>query len=249
MSFKENFVCGICKKILKKPVSVPCSCSQICKEHVNYEQQHNKKTSMTCPTCKESYDIPEVGFCEMKKIQEFIKKKFHLSDKEKEANNDLRESLDELDDLNCQLQNILTQFPLTISNHFEEIRRNVDIRRETLIQTIHEISDDMIKGIEAYETSYTSSIRDDIKLNTKKEFKNLVETFRDPKLSWSTIETLRNDLNTKKSMLLNKLNDLEYLSEELNHLEFETSFDFDNDSFGHFGIASFSNHNKRYSSK
>jgi hypothetical protein len=61
MSLKENLLCGICSKILKKPVGVPCNCSQICKEDVDKEIK-NKNHTMTCPTCKESYDIPENGY-------------------------------------------------------------------------------------------------------------------------------------------------------------------------------------------
>ena len=69
MSLKQNFLCEVCSKILEKPVSVPCKCNQICKEHVDKEIR-NKKYTMTCPTCKETYDIPEKGFIEMKKIKD-----------------------------------------------------------------------------------------------------------------------------------------------------------------------------------
>ena len=133
MSLKANFVCGICAKILKKPMSVPCNCSQICKEHVDYEIK-NKKTSMTCATCKESYDIPENGFLEMKKIRDSIEKNYHLSEDEKKAFDHLNRNLNEIANLyTIQFQAKLTELPTKISDHFKDMRRKVYIRRETLI--------------------------------------------------------------------------------------------------------------------
>jgi hypothetical protein len=199
MSLKENFLCGICSKILKNPVSVPCNCSQICKEHVDKEIK-NKKHTMTCPTCKESYDIPENGFWEMKKIKDSIEKNHHLSDIEKVAIDGLKQTLKEIDNLyTIQLQAKLTELPAKISDHFEEMRRKVDIRRETLIERIHKISADMIKKIEDCETSFKSLIQDNLNLNIRKDTKNLIETFRDPNLSSSTINSLERGFRSKRN--------------------------------------------------
>ena len=128
-----------------------------------------------------------------KALQNLIQKELFLSDAEKSKKKSLEESIQKFSQLNEQLQESKNTFELQCHNHFQEIRRKIEVQREELKDQIDKMSLKMIDELKAIEESYAIRIKEfHVEANDlDKEKKILNETFRDVNILISSINQLQ----------------------------------------------------------
>ena len=126
MSLKSEMICNICKFFLKNPVSLPCQCL-VCDEHV-----HDNSGHITCVTCSKVFDVPSDGFPLNKIAESILDKELHLSDEEKSLKKTFRELIGQIVRLQEEFTLKQSEMERTSFDHFAEIRRKIDLQRETL---------------------------------------------------------------------------------------------------------------------
>jgi hypothetical protein len=132
MSFRDDFLCKICDKIQKQPVTLPCMCASVCKQHIDNSQ------TIKCPECDQTHNVPPVdGFIENKLMRNLIEKNYYLSEEERKLKVSLEKDLHELNELLDEFKLKTSEFAVTQSDHFAGIKRDIDVKRETLIERIH----------------------------------------------------------------------------------------------------------------
>ncbi len=235
MNFKSDFMCDVCKKILKNPVTLPCLCSEICEYHVDDLISKNV-FKINCQICEKMSIIPQKGFTPNIVVRNFIEKNGHLLDEEKELKNDLTRLIDDLEMLIDDFKLKLREFTLLHSDHFAEIRRNIDIRRETLIMKINQISQIMIARVEEKEESLMKNIPKLNGLITNNERIKLLDIFRSPTLPVKEIEDFKNEHTSKINDMITKSKILEQMKLDIQNYKFESNFTFETESFGYLDL-------------
>ncbi len=235
MSIKSDLLCGICKKIFKEPIFLPCHCT-VCKEHV--EEFTNKSKMIKCNHCDEEFDVPSNGFKENSRLKLIIEKNAHLSEEEKDLKNNIESNYVEYQRVLKELKLKEAEFKSISFDHFAEIRRNIDLRRETLKQRIDNIAEEMIEKAKKLEESYKKDVELTNKLNhSEEDFQNetqkLVEMFRDPDILRKSAIVRKLEHDGKLAELQAKLNRYDWLKHYLKAYKFEKNFEFENDFFGY----------------
>jgi hypothetical protein len=192
MSVKADFTCLICSKILKSPFALPCG-DTICEEHLK-KSEVLRNNSIKCLSCGEVFDVKNNQMIRQNKaLQNLIQKELFLSDAEKSKKKSLEESIRNFSQLNEQLQESKNIFELQSHNHFQEIRRNIEMQREELKDKIDQIALKMIDELKLIEDTYSIRMRE-FKVEAfdlEKEKKSLNETFRDVNILISSINQLQ----------------------------------------------------------
>jgi len=135
------FNCKICKGVLVDPIILPCG-ETVCKAHTD-EISKGK-----CMSCNGIHTVPKEGFLENK----FAKNQLDLEAKKTILNfnkfNGYNKILQDLNENLKEIESIQKDPESYISEYFGELTRQVDLRRETLIEDIHKYSDELIQKIE-----------------------------------------------------------------------------------------------------
>ena len=154
MSAKVDFTCLICSKIYKSPFSLPCG-DTICEEHLK-EPEVLKHNSFKCQSCGEVFEVKNNQMIRSNKaLLMLIQNERFLSDEEKLKKKCLERSIQNFSQLNEQLQTSKNMIDLECHNHFQEMRRKIDVQREELKDQIDKISLAMIDQIILIEMSYS----------------------------------------------------------------------------------------------
>ena len=122
-------MCKICDKIFKKPVVIPCGCEHVCKEHLK-----GNIHVLTCQTCHSSFDILSEKFLENSQLETLVNSNRHLCDDERQAKIEIEKKFELLEDLLNEINEKGSEFNLIRSEHFYNLRNEIDIRRESLIE-------------------------------------------------------------------------------------------------------------------
>ena len=133
-------------------------------------------------------------------------------------------------------------------NHFQEIRRKIDLQREELKDKIDKIYFALIDQTKAIEASYkslyetvTAEINDDVAYNSfDDEMQHLNDSFREINISMDLIKQKLLSKTNSICELKSKLNELDEINECLiESNEFQPNDSFDLDSFGQLSLASY----------
>ena len=162
-SVKQDFACSFCSKIYKNPFVLPCY-EMLCEEHLK-EASVRRRNSITCKTCQSEFDVKDNQFKPInsnssKPMQKLIINERYLSDEEKSFEEHLEQALRDFLDLNEQLQDAKNSFDSDCHNHFQEIRRKIDVQREELKDQIDKIALAMIVEIKAVEETYANKLKE-----------------------------------------------------------------------------------------
>ena len=79
-SFRSDFKCAYCNKILQEPIILPCG-DTICKHHLQ-EEVILKSKSFECATCKQEFFLDTLECKSNKIFKVLLEKEGHLSDGE-----------------------------------------------------------------------------------------------------------------------------------------------------------------------
>ena len=105
-----------------------CSCENM----LNISKEHKGLDSFACPKCQHVCN----SSLENKALRNEIEKFIYISDQQMEIKIKVEKVLKELENLILAFNQKIEEFSLTQADHFETIRRDIDIRRESLIQEL-----------------------------------------------------------------------------------------------------------------
>jgi len=181
---KTPFDCCLCNQLLVDPVMIPCG-NSICKKHlpdeVMVEGSNNSEKSFKCGICQLEHNVPKEGFVINRHIQNALDIEFSTLK--------LNPVFEECKKIIVEAQSNLAQVELLdkdpesfIYEYFEDLKRKVDLRRETLKLRIDNNSDDIIQSIEKTKASCVEMSKTVDKLTaeiekSKKELNILIERF------------------------------------------------------------------------
>ena len=236
MDLKKDLICKICEKILNEPITLPCLCAYICNSHVE-DLVRKKKTSIKCQFCEKEWCIPKKGFEKSEVVQNFIKKNGHLNKDEIKIKIDMESSLENLETVYQDFKLKLREFALFKYEHYENIRRNIDIRRESLIEKINIISQQMIARVEISEENFIKiDYLKTLEFNYERERKTFEDLFRNPNFNVEILENSKIEQNKKLKEIQDKLDNIYSIKSDLKNFKFESNFNFDNDLFGYLDL-------------
>jgi len=137
----DLFSCKICKDVLVDPILLPCG-ETVCKEHAD------EISKGECMLCLENHKAPKNGFPSNK----FAKNQLDLKVNKISLNfsqfKDYSKIIQDLNENWKEIETIQKDPENYIHEYFAELTRQVDLRRETLIEEIHKYSDELIQKIE-----------------------------------------------------------------------------------------------------
>jgi len=114
----DLFNCKLCQDVLVDPILLPCS-ETVCKAHTG------QISNGECMLCSGTHLVPKEGFLENRIVKNLLE----------------NENLKEIETIRNDPENY-------ISEYFGELTRQVDLRREILIEDIHKCSNELIHKIE-----------------------------------------------------------------------------------------------------
>ena len=206
-NLKSHLTCQFCSKILKNPMTFPCG-HTLCEEHLH-------ENTIECVSCQEVFNLKETRLIRVVSIDCIIGEELFLNDEEKSLKSKLIESFSTLNRLNQDFQiakDTFRHFELESHEHFQEIRRQIDIHREgdkfnaESRSNIDTIALDMIDRTKDFERNYFKCFDDLVKKNllfevasidVNKETQTLIELYRDPRLKIETLKKMNAEINEK----------------------------------------------------
>ena len=217
---KEDFLCKICGKIRKEPIFLPCKCASVCKEHTILKQQQD--TTVECVECRQVFDLnKKLDFKENKLKRTLIENGAYLTQDELNFKKEIEELFHKMGNILDKLDTRISNFAVTQFDHFEQIRREIDIKRETILQQIvsecendttkiNKTSIEMIRDVERFEAEFKRNFEQEIKphlsiINIDKEKAFLVEFFREPNLNLDSLSILKSKYEQKFNDLHKRL--------------------------------------------
>ena len=240
MSLKAAFTCNICNKIQNQPVYLPCLCASICQEHVDDFLKSSKK--IECCGCHESFTMPPGGLKLNKQLKELIDIGCHLTDEEKKNKLNIEKNIEKITSNLGDFELKYTQLSMNFSNHFTNIYKAINFRREMLIQEVHMISNEQIKNAKICEESFKKRLTETIKCNNVQfKYENEVDSTLKIFRSIEVDSIKLNELNSFHEVILKQvkedLSKLEAYKNDLDQFKFQvnSNFKLETKSFGYLG--------------
>ena len=130
MSLKSLMTCNICKLVLSSStISLPCLHAIFC-EHL--QDDTIKNGSIQCLDCEKEFDVPQNRFPSHKMASNIQAENMHLSDKEKQLEQSIKDTIQQLKELSTGLKEKHSNLEIITFDHFSEVKRQIDIQRERL---------------------------------------------------------------------------------------------------------------------
>ena len=194
--WKSNLTCSYCNLIFNHPIELPCDDS-ICKEHLK-EKEVKKQNKIKCNQCKQEFEVKGLKINVNKTIKKQIDNKLYLNDEEIALKQKIEESIKFFYEIFEEFTLSKNALDLECNNHFQEIRRQLDLHREQLKEKIDDIYIEMIDYTKKNEASYLKYLNEGIgnfinyyeTKSFEENLKELEERFRDPHILIKTIEEM-----------------------------------------------------------
>jgi hypothetical protein len=243
-TLKQNLSCPQCTKIFRDPIVLPCG-HTICKEHLH------ACTKIDCFTCnREFINLNENSFVTNFVVANLVKDENFLSQDEYDCKQSIIELFSKFEQCLDELSQAQSVFELEFFEHFQEIRRCIDIHRENASfqrfkPKIDEISLSMIDRTRDFEKRYFKSLNNVIKqqiqpqnpnvsIEVQEETQKLNEFFRQSNLTLDSIKAIHDKHAGDVSDLKLKLDEIASLKDHLKSNQFVPSLTFNGDS--DFGV-------------
>ena len=192
-SIKVNLTCPCCSRICKNPVTLPCQ-DIICHEHLS-DSKFVIKNIIKCPICEKEFDVRNNEFPRHNMLQRLIDDENYLNNDEKSLKKSLIQSLEVFYKLYEDYMQRKNEIEVETFDHFQEIRRKIDIQREKLKSKIDEIAMDIINKTKFIQELFNKSLEktlEDLKVQSlDEEREELNNTFRDTNLTMNSIEQMQ----------------------------------------------------------
>jgi len=151
---KLSLTCSNCSKIFKNPIELPCE-HLVCKEHL---MEMVKQNRIKCAECKQEFEVKGNELKSAEFVKKLINSQIYLSDEEIVLKKKIEDSIKfffgiyELFTLN---KNYLDS---ECQDHFQELKRQLDMHREKIKEKVDDIYMDMIEKTKEFEVSNLRSI-------------------------------------------------------------------------------------------
>ena len=200
------FECELCLKTIVSPVALPCG-SNVCASHL---QKYLAQDEFKCRACEEEHTVPKGGFKINKNMQKSLELELNQVFKSnplvEECKDHIENATKVIRDLEC-----LKESPDGyIYEYFEEIKRQVDLRRENLKTEIDTFSDKIIDQIEKTKSECIQmniqiiEIARDIDISNQ-ELDKIKDYFNTLKVNETQINKMKRELTALESKLNEKL--------------------------------------------
>jgi hypothetical protein len=206
----ELYECGL---FLENPIFLPCG-STICKEHVE-----NDSKTFNCDICKEEHLIPEKGFPINKFAHRQIEDDLYLNKIQMEIKHSyekLEKKLKEHENLNSE--NL-------IYDYYSNIRNQVDLHREQLIEQINKNSEEIIKQLKEMEEKCKLNAANLVKMNLdkliNKDMNEYKYQLRQPYLKDYDLNILYSDINDMIDDIQQDINNFKNESLTYQNIQFQ----------------------------
>jgi hypothetical protein len=147
-AIKKELTCSYCKKIFKDPKIIQCG-SSLC--HGCIQVLINKRLKgFDCPLCNEFHKIPENGFIKNLHLANLIKQQ-PADVYRGTIGEDMKSMLKEIRNNTDKLINNKKNSIQTIRKHCDDVRNQVDLRTEMVIEEIKTYREELIKQVNEYE--------------------------------------------------------------------------------------------------
>jgi len=170
---KDLFNCKICEDVLVDPIILPCG-ETVCKAHTD---QISKEKSLLC---SETHLVPKKEFLENRVVKNLLENRANKINFNFSQFKDYNKILQDLNKNLKKIEAIRKDPDNYICEYFGELTRQVDLRRETLVEDIHKYSDELIQKIERLKQEC---------MDKSKEASKITDEL-------ATIKTKINDLNS-----------------------------------------------------
>jgi hypothetical protein len=180
---KSSFNCDECHKLLVDPVAMPCD-NIICKAHLDklLTNKSNNENIFICGVCQEEHLVPKNGFVVNSRLKNLLELELNTLFETNPAFEECKKELEQAKENVKMIEEFETNAEVYIYEYFEDIKIQVDLRREVLKQKIDDHSDEIIKSLELNQQNYTKLSKEVnlIELNierSKKKLNDLVAQF------------------------------------------------------------------------
>ena len=245
MNRKSELICNICKLILKDPVSLPCS-HAVCAEH--FRDGTSKNGMIKCLICLIDFDVPTSGFEANLALTNLLNSESYLSAEEKSIKRELNYLIERLKYMHGIVKSKHQIMEVTSFDHFSEIRRQIDIRREELYAKIDnnkeepkaEIDEIALQLIEqtrereeACKSKLDKTISGVVNTDLAKIAQYFAHEFRKPNLQFEEAKHLKDEYELIFVDFKAKVNEIASIGKEINSLMFKSVSGFRGETFGY----------------
>ena len=172
---KHLLDCDICDKLLIEPVTTLCGFS-VCKSHLDQFEG-----SFHCDLCDSEHSVPKNGFKIARRLQDALSielSTFELTPVYGECKKVIGEAQKDV----AEIESIYKDQELYVLEYFEDIKRQVVLRREVLKERIEKYSDETIESINNAQVTCQKLAKEVNKLskdfdNAKLELNELINQF------------------------------------------------------------------------
>jgi hypothetical protein len=206
MNTKENLTCKYCKHIFKEPITLNCCGDSICKKDLNELTSINSSNVFSCPFCNEQ--ILNQKLKVSKTIQDFLDVEVHKFELNPKYENILSSFKTEIGNLEASLRDN----EWTIYEQINQVKKQIDLDRESLKSKIDTLADDLIQQLESYEKKF----RTEYNVN---EYRSLVEASKQQLAEYEKCLNLfssrAEDMAKQSEAIENAINNLQFKAIEL----------------------------------
>ena len=194
----RNFLdCDKCNKLLTEPVTTVCGYT-ICKFHLD-----QLKDSFQCDLCHREHTVPKDGFEVARRLQDALSIQLNtleltpVYDECKKVIGEAQKDVAEIESIDKDPENYIYEY-------FEDIKRQVDLRREDLKEKVDKYSDETIKTINNAQKTCQKLAKEVNKLSkdfedSKKELNELIRHFDTFKISDEKFQEIKENVSDLKS--------------------------------------------------
>jgi len=194
---KNLLDCDICNKLLIGPVSTLCGFA-VCKSHLD-----QFKDSFQCDLCHREHTVPKDGFGISRKLQEALSIQLNtleltpIYDECKKVIGEAQKDVDEIESIDKDPENYIYEY-------FEDIKRQVDLRREDLKERIDTYSAETIESINNAQKNCQKLAKEVNKLSkdfedSKKKLNEQIKQFDTFKISEQKFQEIKGNVSGLKS--------------------------------------------------
>lgn len=149
---KSMLDCGLCNKLLVSPVALSCG-SIVCKTHIDEMVKNKTEDTFDCVACQNDHLVPKEGFVVSKQIENLLNLQLYTLKAGPEYD-ECKKVIEEAKANYDKIETLQKNSECYIYEYFEDIKRQVDLRREDLKLKIDSKSDEIIRYIEKFRLDH-----------------------------------------------------------------------------------------------
>jgi hypothetical protein len=180
---KSSLDCDVCKKLLVDPMVMSCG-KFFCKSHLTQliiNNKFNRKNTFICGICQEEHFIPKNGFKINDRLQELLELRLNEI-KPSAMFEECKKELEKAKENEVKTELLKKNAEKYTYDYFEDIKRQVVIRRDNLKIKIDKYSEEIIKSVELNQKNYIKLSKEVNKITeniekSKKDLNELISRF------------------------------------------------------------------------